>query len=59
METRWHMENRELWIMIEHTDKSELERVRREDPRFKRRRIKSVLQAYPSKIELGRVYQLT
>lgn len=58
MQIRWHMENRKLWIMVEHTDRVILERLRKEDPRFKRRHIRSVCQVYPSKITLGQVYEM-
>ena len=56
MVTRWHMENES--VMVEHCDRTVLEAIRRTDARFKRRRIQSVLQAYPSRVEVGVVYEL-
>jgi hypothetical protein len=56
-EQRFHMNNGLL--MVEHTDKKALEAIRKTDPRFKRKRIRQVLQCYPSQIKLGVVYPLT
>lgn len=55
MQTRFHMSNGV--VMVEHHYRETLEHIRRNDPRFKRRRIKSVCQAYPSLIQVGVVYE--
>lgn len=54
METRFHMQNDVA--MVEHTNIDVLRQIRKYDGRFKRRRIKEVLQAYPSQIKIGTVY---
>ena len=56
METRYHMQKQGL--MVEHHFKVTLEHIRKLDKRFKGARIKSVLQAYPSKIKTGVIYEL-
>jgi hypothetical protein len=56
MRERFHINNGV--VMVEHYDYKALEAIRRGDERFKRRRIKSVLQAYPSQIEVGVVYEV-
>lgn len=55
MQQRFHMHKGS--VMVEHHYRETLEAIRRNDPRFKRARIKDVLQAYPSKIQVGVVYE--
>jgi hypothetical protein len=56
MQTRFHMDNGV--VMVEHHDYKALKAIRRSDKRFKRRWIKSVLQAYPSQVMSGVVYEM-
>lgn len=56
MQSRFHVDNGV--VMVEHYDYKALKTIRQSDPRFKRRRIKSVLQAYPSQILSGVVYEV-
>jgi len=46
------------WSLVEHYGYKALAAIRHSDERFRRRRIKSVLQAYPSQIEVGVVYEV-
>ena len=59
METRWHMNSTDGRWMVEEIDQDWLKEIRRTDRRFFRARIKSVIQAYPSRIMLGAVYERT
>lgn len=59
MQARFHMRNTALMLIVEHHHRETLEHIRKVDKRFRGRRIKNVLQAYPSKVRVGVVYQLT
>lgn len=56
MQQRFHMQKG--GVMVEHHYRATLENIRKHDPRFKRARIQSVLQAYPSQIAVGVVYEV-
>lgn len=56
MQQRFHMQKGLL--MVESRSIRALEVLRKTDSRFKRARIKSVLQAHPSQIDLDVVYLL-
>ena len=57
MQLRWHMKSVNRRWMVEHHFRETLEHIRREDRRFRRARIRQVLQAYPSRIRVGEVYE--
>ena len=59
MQKRFHMNglDGQTPVMVEHHYRETLESIRKSDTRFKRRRIQEVLQAYPSKIQVGVVYE--
>ena len=56
MKNRYYMESTDKKHFIEgefhEPGLRELKRIRKSDPRFKRARIKTVIQAYPSKVPL-------
>ncbi len=54
---RYHMQKNGL--MVEHHYKDTLKNIRKTDRRFKWARIIHVLQCYPSKIQVGVVYEMT
>ena len=64
MERRLHMTSRDKTLMVEGSVKFDgrpgievLTQIRKYNPKFKYARIKDVIQAYPSKIELGKIYR--
>jgi len=44
-------------LIVFHTARERLERIRKDDTRFKGAHIKEGLQLFPSRIELGAVYE--
>lgn len=54
---RYHMQKN--GVMVEHHYRKTLEAIRRTDTRFKRARIKHVIQCKPSSVRVGVVYELT
>lgn len=53
---RYHMDNG--FVMVEHTEREVLEQIRKNDPRFRRRHIIETVQMYPSRIDVGVVYEV-
>ena len=58
MESRWHMSNSKVMVEAPYTEdgRMELDLMRKSMGEFKYARIKQVLQAEPSKVELLRIY---
>ena len=61
MENRWHINNDRMMIEAPATKvgKEKLESIRKIRPSYKNRKIRKVIQAYPSKIRYYREYRLT
>ena len=65
MERRLHMTSRDKTLMVEGSVKfydgrpgmEVLTQIRKYNPKFKYARIKDVIQAYPDKIKLGKIYK--
>lgn len=55
---RFRMVSWKHGILIEHTLKSELVAIRKKDPRFKGYHIKDIIQAIPSAVKVGKVYNI-
>lgn len=60
MERRYHIDDGNIMVEAPHTieGKKRLEEIRKQKKSFKGRRIKDVIQAYPSTIKYYRVYKL-
>ena len=56
-QVRYHMQKN--GVMVEHHYRETLEAIRRADARFKRARIRYVIQCKPSAVKVGVVYALT
>ena len=59
MQARYHMHSHRQGVMVEHHYRETLEAIRKADARFKHQRIAHVIQACPSQIRVGVVYELT
>ena len=58
MKARYHMHSLRHGIMVEHYYRETLAAIRKADARFKYQRIQHVIQACPSRIRVGVVYDL-